>query len=334
MVLVVHEYGASVGKRGNCILVKTKSGSTELCADKVTALQLYPASSITSDAVRLCIEKDIQIVFMEYNGSSIGEVQSFSGGCAPVYKRKQLSLIENQKGVEIAKSLLISKLYGRIRFLRKLRRNKRKTDTIQMLDSAIGKIEEERARIQQCTGNCIADVRYSLQGYEGTAGRAYFEAIAGLLPEEIGFSARSRNAEDVYNNALNYLNGILYARLKHIVYQCRLDPYIGIMHMDAYNRPTFVFDLIEGQRYICEELAFRVCSERVVTAADMEEDSAGRKRFNKAGRQKLTASFCDTMQNKCCYKKKHVTQEKKIQLDILEIARQIAEEEIDVLPVV
>lgn len=334
MVVVVHDYGTHVSKRSNCICIQTKNAVSEFCADQVTELHLYPASTISTDAVKLCMEKDISVIYMNYNGSPLGEIQAFSGGCSPIYKRKQLSLASSRKGIEITKSLLAAKLQNRIHFLKQIRHNKRKQETIFILDHAIQKMETELAKIQQCTGNCISDVRLSLQGYEGAAGRAYFEAVACLLPPEIAFIQRSRSAEDVYNNALNYLNGILYAKIKDAVYQCRLDPYIGIMHVDSYNKPTFVFDLIEGQRYISEELSFQLCSKQIVTAADMEMAPEGRMRFSKEGRQKLISAFYERMEKKCCWKKKRITQWKKLQLSILEIAKQISEEETDVLPAV
>jgi len=108
-------------------------------------------------------------------------------------------------------------------------------------------MEAEKKKIQSCFAEQISSIRYELQGYEGIAGKAYFDCIRQFLPEEIKFERRQREAGDIYNCSLNYLYGILYAKIKRICFKSRLDPYIGIMHTDVYNKPTFVFDLIEAQ---------------------------------------------------------------------------------------
>ena len=67
MVVVVHDYGTHVSKRSTCICIQTKNAVSEFCADQVTELHLYPASTISTDAVKLCMEKDIPVIYMNYN---------------------------------------------------------------------------------------------------------------------------------------------------------------------------------------------------------------------------------------------------------------------------
>jgi len=68
-----------------------------------------------------------------------------------------------------------------------------------------------------------------------------------LIPEKYAFEARSRNpAKDPFNCMLNYSYGILYI--------AGLDPYIGIMHTDNYNKKALVYDMVEMYRGYMDEI--------------------------------------------------------------------------------
>lgn len=333
MIIVAQDYGTTIGKRSNCLYIENLKGTKEICVDKITEIHVYPSCKISSDAIQLCMQKDIWIMFVNNYGEPEGEIVPFSGGCSPIYKRKQLFLSHRKEGVEIAKQFLIQKIENRIQQLKKILHNKRKYDTVLFLSTSIKKMEEELEKIRACQSDDMDKVRESLQGYEGTAGRAYFECISYLLPDSLKFSQRTRNADDVYNCVLNYLYGIMYAKIKKITYKCRLDPYIGIMHVDSYNKPTFVFDFIEGQRIFCEEIAFEICSKQLITRDDMNDTDKGF-RFTEQARQIIVSKFYDKLKEECYYKKKQVTIERKIYLEMLEIAQRIGDIKENVLDAV
>ena len=89
----------------------------------------------------------------------------------------------------------------------------------------------------------IEDVRGSIMGIEGSGGRIYFEAISFILPDRYKFEGRSRNpAKDEFNALLNYGYGILYSKVEKACIIAGLDPYVGIIHTDHYNKKSLVFD--------------------------------------------------------------------------------------------
>lgn len=325
MVVAVQEYGSKIGKKGNCLWIKGPKGEHEICADQVKELHIYPACNLSSDAIELCIKKDIWILFVNRYGEPEGEIQPFSGGCAPLYKRSQLLLMRNQDGLELVKGFLCQKIQNRTGQLKRILRNKRKSDTVLYLSVRIRKMEEEIENIKCISGFSVDEVRETLQGFEGTAGRAYFECISYLMPDDFKFTQRCRNADDVYNCVLNYLYGIMYAKIKKLVYKCRLDPYIGIMHVDTYNKPTFVFDFIETQRIICEELAYEICIRKEIGWENMEKKEGGGLLISDEARKRVASRFYDKMDEICYYKKKQVTQERRMYLELLEVAQRIGE---------
>lgn len=334
MVLTIHEYGAKVGKRSNCLIISSSKGEKEISAQKVKELHIYPASSISADAIQLCMENDVWILFLDGYGNPKGEILPFSGGSSPIYKRNQMLLARSREGVELVKGFLLKKIENRMLQLEQILVESAEADEVLYLNTRIKRMQDSMEKLKAVEGMDIDEVRDTLQGIEGSAGRSYFESISFMMPDDMKFSQRRRDAQDVYNCSLNYLYGILYAKIKKMMYQCRLDPYIGIMHVDIYNKPTFVFDFIESQRIICEELAYQICHDRLITWEDVSPDDSGRLLFTDEGKKILVSRFYAAFQEKVVFHKKKITRERRMYLELLEVAERIGEKKQDVLAAV
>ncbi len=95
----------------------------------------------------------------------------------------------------------------------------------------------------------ISSCRSNLMGVEGNIARIYWRSVAQSLPAEDQFDKRSRKpALDPFNAALNYMYGMLYSVIEGALFAAGLDPHLGILHADEYNKPTLSFDLIEPFR--------------------------------------------------------------------------------------
>jgi len=109
-------------------------------------------------------------------------------------------------------------------------------------------------------GQPLSAVKAQMLGKEGSQARAYWDALAQLVPPGWQFDGRSRRpAQDLFNAALNYLYGMLYRVVESALFAAGLDPYLGIFHADEYDRPTLAFDLIEpfrpwADRLLCQLL--------------------------------------------------------------------------------
>lgn len=170
-------------------------------------------------------------------------------GSTALIRRKQIEAAENKTGLKLAIELIAQKLDNQVRFLKKLmyaRPGKEK-----MFNGAIETIEQALKSIE--TDDRSFD---ELRGLEGTAGRTYFQCLAKIFPDKYSFDGRSRRpAKDPFNAVLNYCNGILYSRVEKACIIAGLDPYVGFMHTDNYNKKSLVFDLIEPFRIFAEQTA-------------------------------------------------------------------------------
>lgn len=80
---------------------------------------------------------------------------------------------------------------------------------------------------------------------EFKSSKIYFDTLNMFIPERYRFSCRSQHpAMDVVNAFLNYGYGILYGKIEGILIKVGIDPYIGVMHRDEYNRPFWSMILL------------------------------------------------------------------------------------------
>ena len=109
-----------------------------------------------------------------------------------------------------------------------------------------------RAQAHEVLGLCVDDcdaLRASAMGHEGTAAATYWAAVASILPPELHFPGRrTRGAEDLVNQTINYLYGALYSEAWSALARAGLDPCVGILHGDGRGSASLVFDVVEEFR--------------------------------------------------------------------------------------
>ena len=262
MKLVINSEGIYLTKVGECFCVKKDRQKQEIAAKKVEQIIITTAAAISTDAIELAVENNIDIVFLKKYGAPFGRVWHSKMGSISTIRKKQLDLDSNNMGTTLVKEFLCQKMNNQVDFLNSLamnRRDDRKND----IKETISKIKELVKKVENIDDN-INNVRNSLQGYEGTASRLYFSKLSELMPEKFKFDGRSKNpAKDEFNCMLNYGYGIMYSNVERACILAGLDPFIGIMHVDNYNRQSFVFDLIEMYRIYIDQIVFKLFSKFV-----------------------------------------------------------------------
>ena len=74
-----------------------------------------------------------------------------------------------------------------------------------------------------------------------------------------------------------------------------IDPYIGIMHRDDYNRPVLVYDVIELYRIWVDYVVYSLLAQNVVTDEYYSVKPDGSYWLEPLGRRVLIQSFNDYM---------------------------------------
>lgn len=247
MHLVLNSYGTSLQRENGMFVIHTTEGKDVINPDQVKSISCSKGAKVSSDAVLLAIEKEVDLLFIDSSGMPQGRVWSVKYGSISTIRKNQIEFIFTPKAVQWTKELLQQKMEMQISMLLMLEPNDDKAS--RMVKRAINALEDHKQKISKTEGQVISDIAPSLRGWEGAASRRYFEALSIVVPEQYQFNGRSRMpATDPFNSLLNYGYGILYGKIEGALIKAGIDPYVGVFHRDDYNRPVLVYDVIERFR--------------------------------------------------------------------------------------
>lgn len=262
MNIILNSYGVSLQKENNLFCVISHEGKQLFPPRDVSSISISKGARISSDAVLLAIENEIDVFFINKTGMPQGRVWSNQYGSIATIRKNQLEFIYSPKSVNWIKKLIAYKMDNQTALLLTLQSDDDRANRI--AKSVINAIADHKNKVMKLEGSIVADIAPSLRGWEGAASRRYFQALAAYLPEKYRFESRSQNpARDSFNALLNYGYGILYGKVEGALIKAGIDPYVGIFHRDDYNRPVLVYDVIERYRVWVDYVAVKLCREDV-----------------------------------------------------------------------
>lgn len=259
MHIVLNSFGASVGKENGLFAVSTAEGKQLIAPRDVETITISRSARISSDAVLLAIENEIDVLFVNNTGQPVGRVWSVKYGSVSDIRRKQLEFFYSPRAVEWVKDLVVEKINNQVAMLLSLQATQ-EDPLRRRLAAAVNSMEDYKGKVRRAEGESVSDLAPSLRGWEGAASRRYFEAVSACLPEKYRFVERSKHpATDMFNAMLNYGYGMMYGKVEGALIKAGIDPYVGIFHRDDYNRPALVFDVIEKYRVWVDYVVIQLC---------------------------------------------------------------------------
>jgi CRISPR-associated protein Cas1 len=320
---VINTYGSYLRKNGDCFLVKNEDKVFEISVKKVESIMITTSAFLSTDALKFAIENNIDVIFLDEFGDPYGRVWHSKLGSTVLIRRKQLEISATESGLDLAKTWIIKKIENQTEFLERLRRPRE--DKAEKLEESITGLKEIRQKIASLTGT-IDERRGTVMAFEGAAGRAYFDALSYIMPDRFKFDGRSRNpAKDEFNALLNYGYGVLYSLVEKACIIAGLDPFIGFLHTDNYNKKSLVFDLIEMFRIFAEEPVVYLFSGRKVKVEHFDEIKGGFT-LNKEGKALLIESINKTLDETMRYKGRNIQKKNIIQFECHSIANGLIKE--------
>jgi len=263
MELVLNTFGTSLQVEDGLFLVVHKDGKQSIEPAKVKSILISKGARISSDAALLAIENEIDVMFVDKMGKPAGRVWSIKYGSISTIRRKQLDFLYTPFAVKWIKEVVRQKIDNQIGFLLTMMPEEQRLKNI--VDRSIGKQQDYKKKIEGADAPFISDIAPTIRGWEGAASKAYFDALAELLPEKYRFEVRSQHpAKDVFNCLMNYGYGMLYGKVEGALIKAGIDPYAGIFHRDEYNRPALVYDVIELYRVWIDYVVFNLCTQDVI----------------------------------------------------------------------
>lgn len=272
MQLYLDSYGAFLNVKNGMLQVKPRYHEAySFATDDVEVIFLTEGVSATSDAMMLALEKDIPIIFLNYLGQPVGQVWSGKFGSIATIRRNQMRFSEHTEGWLWMAHTLAQKIKNQAIALRLTSEKYPQlydSNSQKRLGRALSTLDGLSKKLLKytITDTDFKRIAMDYRAYEATASRHYFRFLASIMPtEKWHFESRSfQPATDYFNCLLNYLYGMLYAQVELALVKVGIDPALGILHVDRYNRPPMVYDFIEPFRYWAESVALDLAIEDAV----------------------------------------------------------------------
>lgn len=317
MQLVINTYGSYLQRNGDCFKVRTDDKVFEISCKKVKSILITTAAYITTDAIKMAMDNNIDIIFLDEFGEPYGRVWHSRIGSTTLIRRRQIEIAETEEGLNLALSWIRRKFENQIELLKRLRTTR--TPKFSEITSYIEKIEDCKKALDNITGT-IEEKRGTIMGIEGSAGRIYFDCLSFLMPDRYKFQGRSRNpAKDEFNALLNYSYGILYSKVEKACVIAGLDPYVGLLHTDNYNKKSLVFDIIEIFRIWAEETVVNIFAGRKVKQEQFDKLENGYT-LNKEGKAMLIENFTAFLDESIRYNNRNIKRADIVQFECYKIA--------------
>lgn len=121
MQLIINTYGAYLYVKDDLFEIRVDGEKKQVSPKKVRSILITTGAALSSDAVKLAVEHNIDILFLNKYGKPFGRVWHDKLGSTARIRREQLKLSETEEGTKIGKNFIIQKFENQIRFLEELR---------------------------------------------------------------------------------------------------------------------------------------------------------------------------------------------------------------------
>lgn len=262
-VYIVEE-GARLSKDGNRIVVKFGEDTLkELNIEKIDSIVLVGWASVTAPVMTELLRREIPLTYLSATGKFFGRLEpttamnierrreQFRRGDAPEFC---LALAKTMISAKIRNQRVLLRRYNDMR--------------------GFERVEEIRKEMKDCEEIIsICDTVEQIMGYEGTAAKRYFEALALLVPSYYSFSGRSKQPpKDPFNSLLSLGYTLLLYEIYTACINKGLDPYASFVHKIKRGHPALCSDLIEEWRpVLVDSMVMNSVSRNMVSLNDFQE---------------------------------------------------------------
>lgn len=286
MIIEISTHGTSLKRNHDSFVIQNNEQKSEWPAEKIDAIIISANSVVSTQAIKLAMEKQIQMVFSNWSGRPFARVWTSTQGRATELRRWQYLNQNTATGLEISIDIVTKKIKRQKKLLVEFRNNREKK--FREVDEAISTIDDvlKKLRLEH---NLTKD---RLLGLEGWCAKQYFGAISAILPSKWRFKERSQHpARDEFNAALNYIYGMAYSSVEKIIILSGLDPNAGFYHADSYGKPTLSYDIMELVRPTVDKSLVSLFTKKMVRDDWFERQDDGSVFLAKNGRMNVISKY-------------------------------------------
>jgi len=245
--IVMDGNGSYLGMSRGCFVLRDRKGNEEkypLFENQIKEVVLQSGNSISTGALASLGFWDVDVLVMTARGKPVAVMKGIDDDSHVKTRLCQYESYNGEKGIEIAKQLILGKIQGQNVLLSNYGFE---THDMDQITHWVNKVR----------ANKLETMRPRLMQIEGTATKKYFSQMFGLIPEKIRPSRRkSWKAYDGVNNLFNLGYEVLSWKVHRACLKAKLEPFLGFLHSVQYGKPSLVCDLEELYRYLVDDFVF------------------------------------------------------------------------------
>ncbi len=259
---------------------------------KIEQVVIFGNVQLSTPAIKRLLDREVDVVFLTQGGRFHGRLVGESPPHVALRRLQYRRADDSAWALAVARAMVGGKLRNQRALLQRFRRDR--VDPPPELDEIITTLQETTHKAERTQG------RSALMGAEGFATKRYFAGMRLLFRDAgWGFNARVRRPPtDPVNVLLSLGYTLLLNNVLGAVQTVGLDPYLGCLHVDEYNRPSLALDLMEEFRpLLVDSLVLRCCNAGTVSPAEFSPtddrdrpillSDAGKRSFVRAFEERL-----------------------------------------------
>ena len=282
-------YGDFFGTRQGTLLIRDKNKKEKtfpLFENEIGSIILKTGNLTSVGALATCSFWGIDVLILTSRGNPVGILKSLEDDSYVQTRVNQYQALENGKGREIAKALIIAKAQGYNNVLSKFGLR-----PVGFVKGDVNAIEAEDTRT----------FRRKLMCYESKFSKRYFSEIFKMFDEEIRPQGRKTFlAFDGLNNVFNLAYEHLRWKVHIALLKAKLEPYLGFLHSMQHGKPSLICDFMETFRYLIDDTVISFCRDAspkdFVFKKEKRSNRIGKRQYlnkqmEKAFTERLNATF-------------------------------------------
>ena len=282
MQLILNTKDLEISRLRGLFFIEAPNGDKRsISPRKVSSIAVTQSCKLHTGAMELAAAHEIPIYLLNAIGKVISRMGAPNFQSIATLRRRQVEFLVSLEASRWVTGLYLLKTEGQVNNLLQMQAKHPAAASIK----AIARKADDLAKLP------MAEAGVKIMAMEAAIARQYWQALAQWLPPECDFEKRSRRpAQDPFNAALNYLYGMLYTVVETALFAAGLDPHLGLLHADEYNKPVLAFDFIEPFRPWADWLLIEQYLQTKVPAAYFSKIPGGLS-LSKAGKTHFIPLF-------------------------------------------
>lgn len=290
MHLIIDNYAVKIEVEDEQFKISTEENVRFASALKISSINILKPCLITTSALVLAAKNQVPVLLYNHTGDVEAWVWSAQYGSIATLRRNQVYFTQSKQGLLWMQNLLQQKFQLQISNLKWLANR---------IPSFAIEIQQTIAKMQTFDAQHNELELEKLRAKEAYLAREYWQQIAVSMERYTSFENREkRNAEQTFNQYINYAYGILYGIVESSLLMTGVDPYMGILHIDRHDKPALAFDHIEPFRPWIDKLVMELYITQQICDDDIEIDEENKEIIVLSKRKLLIDAFFKLMGEK------------------------------------